>query len=476
MNFKDLLICEGVDIPRLYLVGGAVRDLLLGRPLKDLDLVCRGARDYASRLAQCKGAALVPMEKKPDEPCYRVIVRDRPDDYLDIAEIRGQDILEDLGRRDFTINAMAVEINSDCSPGRTIDPLAGAEDLRKKIIRLANKDSLTSDPLRVLRGFRFAAALGFDIADSTVEGMRKSAGLLSSVSAERIIAELFLILKNPRASFYFSWMDGLGIPEIIIPEVMPMKGCEQNGFHHKDVWGHSMLVMEKCEKLLNNVDVHFGSCGPSIADNLDKDGRAGLLKLAALLHDIGKPATKGINADTGRTTFYGHDREGAKVIDIIAQRLKMSNADREFLVLLAAEHMHALNLSAAGVKASTKMRWFRRMRDDSVPALILAVADVMSSLGPESGEEYREGLIERCRQSVGEYFTGIKEKIERPSFVNGDDLISLGVSPGPELGRLLEQLRSMQDTGEINRREEGLEAAVKLIAAGRLHLKTEEQA
>ena len=459
------LACKDIKIPLLYLVGGTVRDLLLNCSPKDTDLVCRGAAEFARSLSKCKKAALVAMEKKPAEPCYRVVDKGDPNSFLDIAEMRGETIYEDLSRRDFTINAIAVEVNGDGSLGKTIDPLNGAEDIKRKIIRLAGSNALVSDPLRVLRVIRFAATLDFTVERSAWEEMKKRVPLLSNVSAERIMAEVMLILQSPRGSHFFRQMDDLGILDIIVPEIRPMKGCGQNGFHHKDVWEHSLLVMQNCEKVLNNLPEYFGDVSPEVANNLDDFKRSELLKLVALLHDIGKPGTRGINPDTGRITFYRHDKEGAKILEAVAERLRMSNQGREFLVLLTAEHLHVLNLVSGEVKPSTKMRWFRKMSDDSIPAIILGMADVTGSLGPDSAEAYRMDFVDGAKQIVCDYYEGIKAKIESPCLINGDDLISLGQEPGPKIGSILDQLRTAQDTGKLRSREEALDMAKRLIAS-----------
>lgn len=456
------LACKDLKTPRLYLVGGTVRDLVLNCVPKDTDLVCRGAAEFALSLSKCKKAAFVTMEKKPAEPCYRVIDRGDPGNFLDIAEMRGETIYDDLSQRDFTINAMAVEVNRDGSLGKTIDPLNGAEDIKRKTIRLAGSNSLVSDPLRVLRVVRFAASLDFTVERSTWEEMKKRASLLSSISAERIMAEVMVILQSPRASHFFRQMDDLGILDIIVPEIRPMKGCSQNGFHHKDVWEHSQLVMENCEKVLNNLPEYFEEAGPEVAGNLK---RRELLKFAALLHDIGKPGTRGVNSETGRITFYRHADEGAKILAAVAERLRIPNQGREFLVLLAAEHIHVLNIVSGKVKTSTKMRWFRKTGDDSIPAIILSMADVMSSLGPDSDENYRTGFVNAAKQLVCDYYESLKAKIESPCLINGNDLISLGQEPGPKIGQILDQIRTGQDTGKLKSREEALDMAKRLIAS-----------
>lgn len=463
ISLKNWLNCKDIEVPQLYLVGGTVRDLLLDSSPKDIDLVCKNAGAFARRLAKYKNAAFVAMEKKSDEPCYRVIERDNSKNYLDIAEMRGENIFEDLKQRDFTIDAIAMEVKEDGTIGSIIDPLRGAEDIERKVIKTVGDRSIVSDPLRILRAVRLASSLGFIIDEATIRKMTELAPLLKEVSAERITAELLLILENPRSSLYFRRMDEMGLLDVIFPEIRNMKGCPQNGYHHMDVWEHSMLVMENTENIINKLSDYFGKNDIDITNNLDSDNRFSILKLSALLHDCAKPATRVTDPDTGRITFYHHDKEGARLIDQIAARLKMSNRHRDFMVLLVGEHIHSLNLVSGDVKASTKMKWFHKMGDDSVSAIILSMADTMSILGPDATEEYRERHINRSKQSVLDYYESIKAQIESPNLVTGDDLIAFGMKSGPEIGRILADVRSAQDSGEITSRKEALELAKKLV-------------
>lgn len=451
------------EIPQLFLIGGTVRDMLLNLPPKDLDLTCKGARDVAYNLAAFRNAAIVPMEKRPHTRCYRVVDREDSSNYLDIAEIRGETIYDDLMQRDFTINAIALEVNRDGSIAGTIDPLNGSQDISNNILKSVRDDAFISDPLRILRAFRFSAVLNYDIDPSTLGLIKASVDLLKTISGERILSELLLILETTKSASFFSKMDQLGILEVIFPEVRAMKGCPQNAFHHTDVWGHSMLTMLNCEGILNDAGRVFTG---EAAANLDRVNRRPLTKLAALLHDIGKPACSGINPDTGRITFYGHDDKGAELINEIADRLKMSNRDRDFLSLLVAEHIHLFDLAGRGVKPSTKMRWFRKMKDDAIPAVIVGMADARSTLGPDSRPEEREDFLLWSIDTVKDYYEVIKKRLERRDLITGRDLIALGMDPGPEMGRILAEIRSAQDTGELNSSEEALALARELLTSG----------
>jgi poly(A) polymerase len=459
---------EGL-LPEVYIVGGVVRDLLLSRTPKDVDLVCKNAESLARQLAGARDAVVVPLEKKADEPCYRVVDRTNPEMSIDITELRGRNILEDLGRRDFTINAMAIKVKKGGALGDAIDPYQGAQDLERGIVRATGPDSFISDPLRILRAIRFAAKFDFEIDARTLAEMERTAGSIREVSAERIVSELLQILTTPRCAHSFRQMDRLGVLEVIFPEIGPMKGCTQNSFHHKDVWQHSLAVLENCETILNHLPEFLGDSSDAVLEDLEHHDRLALLKLAALLHDVGKPGVRQIDAQTGRITFYGHDQEGAGTVDRAARRLKVSNRARTFLCLLVAEHLHVLKLSEPEVKKSTRMRWFRKLKDkmlldDAVPIIILGMADIKGTLGVDSSEEDRTGHLEWSKRVIGEYFSAIKPELERKDLITGSDLLGLGMKPGPQMGVILKRIREARDEGEIHDREGALRKAKALLA------------
>ncbi len=457
------------SLPALYIVGGVVRDLHLSRRSKDIDLVCKNAEAVARQLAGTRNAVVVPLEKNAGEPCYRVVDRANPDMSIDIAELRGKDLVEDLCRRDFTINAMAIRAEKDGALGEVIDPCRGAEDLEKRMVRATGPTSFISDPLRILRAIRFAANLDFEIDASTLNEMERTARSIQEVSAERIVSELLQILATPRSAPFFRQMDELGVLEVIFPEIRAMKGCTQNSYHHRDVWQHSLAVFENIETILSHLPEFFGNSSGAVPENLQIHDRAALLKLAALLHDIGKPAVRKIDMQTGRITFYGHDREGAGLIGEVAQRLKMSNRARSFLSLLVAEHLHVLKLSEPEVRHTTKLRWFRKLKeqralDDAVSVIILGMADIKGTLGADSREEDRTRHLEWSKQVVGEYFRSIQPELDRKDLITGADLLGLGMEPGPRIGAVLKRIRELHDEGEIQDKEGALRKAKELLS------------
>jgi tRNA nucleotidyltransferase/poly(A) polymerase len=456
------------NLPPLYMVGGSVRDHLLSRPPKDIDLVCTGAEDAARKLARANGAAFVPFTKKAGEPCFRVAVRGKPDNFIDFSPMHGGNLLTDLQRRDFTINAIALELGPDGTPGQIIDPLKGAADIEQGIIRMTGPGVFESDPLRILRAFRFAAALKFAVDSDTLSAVESQASLLKNVSAERILNELLETFRTPDAFSQVQMMDALGILTVIFPEISPMKGCAQNGFHHLDVWNHSLLVFQNCERILNQTvpDFQFGIPADLVLENLCRKNRIPLLKLSALLHDAGKPAHQSLHPETGRITFYGHQKTSLEIAFAVAERLRMSRQDQEYLCTVVGEHMKVLDLARPGVKQNTLARWFRKLGEDGVPVIIHGTADVLSTLGPDSSEIYRNNFIQWAENTIRDYYENLKPRLEQSAFISGRDLMALGMSPGPEMGRILTQVRQGQDAAQISNREEALALAEALMKQG----------
>jgi len=453
------------SLPPLYLVGGCVRDHLLGRPPRDIDLVCLDAEATARRIAARNGAAFVTLAPRGVLPCYRVVHRQDPDLQADIAPLYRGDLTADLKRRDFTLNAMAITLSADGRPGPVVDPLHGQNDLQRRVIRMAGPGAITDDPLRILRAFRFSAQLDGTIEARTLAAIRSDAPRLAAVSVERIAHEFVSILETPRAAVAIRRLDDLGILEAIVPEIAPMKGCAQNRFHHLDVWDHALLVLENCEGLLNGLEAYFGPEAPAIRANLAPENRLAWLKFAALLHDIGKPPTRSADPATGSVTFYDHPRVGADLTAVIARRLHLSRRTAQYLHTLVDEHRRVFALSAPEVRQRTRLRWLRKVGAEAVPLIIHGLADTLGTLGPASRPERKDLYLAWARETLGAFWQEITPRLDRPCLVSGHDLIDLGLKPGPRMGAVLQQVREAQDCGDIHDREGALALARRLIAA-----------
>lgn len=454
------------DIDSMYLVGGVVRDSIMGRPVNDIDIVCKNAKDVARHIASSANAIVVPFEKKANEPCYRVIDRMDKDNFIDLSPIHQDGIEEDLHRRDFTVNAMAIRVNARGKLQEIVDPLGGTADLKEKIIRVASSAAFENDPLRMLRAYRFASEFGFTLSRATDRLIVQQAELMKTIPGERIHAELLKVFSNPDTLKYIRLMDESGLLSVLFPEIEPMKGCNQNAYHHKDVWEHSMLVLGHLEKLLESLADEFKSHAHEIRKNLQANHRKALLKFTALFHDIGKPSTKNVKSENGGITFYGHHIVGKEMMVDIAQRLRMSVRDREFVRVLLEEHLHVWIFTAPEVKKSTKMRLIRKMGDDIVPLLLLGIADKQSTLGPASSLSERGRQIDGMKQYVIRYYEKIKNDIAQRDIINGRDLIAVGIPPGPRMGKILNRIKELRDDGNIKTKQEALDKAKTLYLEG----------
>ncbi len=449
----------------LYLVGGAVRDCKMNRPVTDMDLICQDAKQVAEKLAAEKDVAIVRFLKNPDVPCYRIVNRSDTDDHIDISELRDDRIEVNLARRDFTINAMAIPVLPGGLSGDIIDPFNGISDIHQKRIRVTGPTVFTDDPLRMLRAIRFCAELGFTLSKETDFLIRRHAPLISKIPGERIWAELRRILQHEDSSTFIRLMDELTLLSAVFPEIEAMKDCPQNAHHHLDVWPHSLAVLADCEKIINDPGQRFGQSVELIKTHLAKNDRTALLKLTALLHDVGKPSTRGLNAATGRITFYGHDKTGADMVADISRRLRLSKTEQKYLVSLVAEHLHILSLAMPSVKTSTRMRLFRKLEADAISLIIHGAADVLATKGPQSSQAYRTAYLDWARTTLAAFDNTIRPRLSPDSVpIHGNDLISLGMSPGPDMGGILIKIRQAWDDGEINDHADALDLAGKLIS------------
>jgi len=446
-----------------YLVGGAVRDLLLKRTVTDLDLVCRNAPAAAERLAQNSHLRVVTFGKRPGQRSFRVIKRNDPGRYLDITTMRGETIAEDLKERDFTVNALATEISDTFEP-RLIDPLDGLRDLQKKRIRLAHPAAFENDPLRILRAFRLAAELSFVLEAQTRAAARRCAAALSTCAGERIWSELLRILECPHSAKWMAELDAAGAWQAVLPEIAAVKGCTQNTYHHLDVWNHTLLVIENCEDILSHLPDEFGAAATRVEDYVSRCRRTALIKLAALLHDVGRPSTRDASAPEGRITFYDHDRIGAELFGDIARRLRLSAQNRRFVTTLVAEHLHLLFLAQPQVRPATRMRLFRKLGKDTIALLILGMADVRAIRGPAASDNYRHNFCRWARETIVNLETTILPRTLQAPLINGHDLIGLGMAPGPALGAILAQINTARDDGQVATRGEALELARELLS------------
>ena len=472
MSLADFAASEGVAI---YLVGGSVRDLLLGRETEDLDFAVTGdASSFARKFADLANASFVPLDEEHDTA--RVVFRKgkfKACPYMDFSGIRGADIVEDLGARDFTINSMAIDLRqaANTCEAAVIDPHGGTEDLDNGLIRITSAQSIKADPLRMLRAYRFAATLDFTIDEATVSVIQNSVSLLKSISVERIREELFRTLTADRSVCHVKAMDDVGLLEQIFPEIERMRGMEQNDYHHLDVWGHSMLTLEFLEQ--NPTPISLERYFAKVEDYLAYESVRGrstmsILKLAALLHDVGKPAARTMDAG-GRIRFLDHNKNGAEVMGDIARRLKLASRETSFLKEIVKYHLYPLNMMvylrrSRGRKQKTRAmrRFIHRTGPQCLAILLLAFADVRATQGARRRADDEETLAQLMGEIADMYFQEVRSPM--PKLVTGSDLIKeFSLAASPEIGKLLQQVKKAQMDGLVKTQDEAMEMVRNIL-------------
>ncbi len=451
-----------------WLVGGAVRDHLLGRPILDFDVaVQEDPQPLARRLAPLLQAH--PFKLSESFGGWRVVPREGRW-QLDLLPLVGEAIECDLAARDLTVNAIARPLRG----GELIDPCSGVKDLEAGILRMVSGIAFATDPLRCLRLVRLACELEFAIDPATAASARASARELGRVAAERVFAELKQIVISPRASRGLALMDELELTAAILPELVALQGVEQSRYHHLDVHGHTRAVLERTIALTEDPEPLFADQAQAVAGVLAEPLADGLtrgqgLRFGALLHDIAKPQTRGVTAG-GRVTFMGHDEAGAAVTVALLRRLRASERLAEYVAALVRHHLrlgflvHEMPLSRHAI-----YRYLRACEPVEVDVTLLSIADRLATRGRGSEPAITHHL-ELARQLLREALAWRREPPRPP--VRGEELMrELGVRPGPRLGQVLAELEQAAFAGELADREQAIERARSLLrrpAAGEL--------
>ncbi|MFZ2633266.1 MAG: HDIG domain-containing metalloprotein [Desulfosalsimonadaceae bacterium] len=434
--------------PKTYLVGGTVRDMILGIPPKDYDLVTLDdPRQTAGRIAESIAGRVVALGK-PGKMVFRVITRGLS---LDVTPASGASIEEDLKKRDFTVNALAVSLSS----GRLIDLFNGALDLQNKIIRMISVDNLRADPIRLLRAYRLAAFLNFSIDPETGRSIAAEASRISTSAGERVRDELMKLLDTPGAHRYVSQMDDAGLLTAIFPELLPLKACSQNEYHQFDVFEHTMQAVDYLEKLLhtpeNLIPEHHSLKNVQPAIN-----RWPLLKYAILLHDIGKPQTRSVDTN-GRVHFYHHEQESADMARKINRRLRLSNRQQTYVDFIIRHHLKPLSLFTAFQKDKLSQkaitRFFLKCDDLSTDLFIHAIADILGKGIAENATAFMEFADHMCKAYSGTFIP----MAGHPRLLNGDDLIrEFGLAPSPLFSKILRHVEEERLSQTIRTRDDAL--------------------
>ena len=450
------------DGERVWIVGGAVRDAALGREVTDLDLAVAVDPERVAKTVAREGNGHA-FELSAEFATWRAVARDRSW-QVDATALRGETIEADLAARDFTLGAVAVPL----SGGEPIDPYGGLVDLERGLLRVVADDGFRADPLRLLRAARLAADLGLTLDPGMVALARSEAQLAAEPAGERQLAELRRMIGGPDPMRGVDLLDELGLTAVVLPELEALRGVEQGPNHHLDVHGHTLAVLERTLEVESDLERFAGERAAETRELLDQPlademSRGTALRFGALLHDIGKPATRGERE--GFVTFIGHDSVGAEIVAGMCRRLRASSRLTRHLQGLTRHHLRlGFMVHEAPLPPRRVHEYLRATEPVSADVTLLTVADRLSARGsgPFATEEAIEAHLSLARQMLAAALDWHLQGPPAP-LLRGDELAArLAIAPGPELGDLLAEIEAAQYAGEVSTPEQALERARRL--------------
>jgi len=447
-----------------WLVGGALRDRALARPTADVDVVVDGDAEQAARAVARAAPRAACFALSEDFGAWRVVARDRSW-QVDVEPLRAGSLEADLGLRDFTVNAIAEPI----AGGAPIDPLGGLADLAAQRLRMVAPSAFADDPLRVLRLARVAVELDLEPDEETLRGARAQAEALRSCSAERVFAELRRIVSAQEALRGLELMATVGATAVVLPELHALRGVEQSRFHHSDVYGHTLEVLERTIALTSasageepDTAGALGEHGARVAELLaeplaDELTRGDALRWGALLHDAAKPVTRAVRPADGRVTFIGHDSRGAELAHAVLGRLRASERLRAHVAALVRHHLRLgfLVHEPQPLSRRTVYGYLRACSPVEVDVTLLSVADRLAT----RGDRARESIDAHLGVARGLLADALRWRVDGPPppLLRGDELaVALGIATGPRVGELLEELAEARYAGDVLTREQAV--------------------
>jgi len=481
-----------------FLVGGAVRDILLQRisASHDLDFVVEGNAQKTARIVADKlNAAYFPLHDTFDAARVLYTISNLPGHpnsgtiILDFAGMRGIDLYADLRERDFTINAMALDLRRN---NAFVDPLGGVNDLKNKLVRSCSPHTFLSDPIRLLRALRLANNLDLTIEPQTRQLMRSALPHIRNTSPERQRDEIIRICGGKKPARAFPILDAMDILAYILPELIALKDVQQSPPHVHNVWNHTLAALDKLEYLLANLEPNIipdpvGGFSSNLAMGL-ASVRLGayrqqiqyyietqhafetphrpLLFFAALYHDAGKPIQRRIEENTGRVRFLEHEKESARLISSRAKEFHMSHTEIAWLSTIVRYHMRPLFLSMNNDIPSRRSiyRFFRDTGAVGIDICLLSLADFLATYEyslPQDKWSHHLNIIETLFDG---WWNKHETYIAPTPLLNGNDLLEhFTLQPGPLIGKILDAVKEAQASGEIKTQDEALSLAKSII-------------
>jgi len=458
---RDVAAAVSGDV---YLVGGAVRDVLLGRRVSDWDLACTAAEELAQAVAAATGTRPITLRSAP--LVLRVPAAELG--HVDVIELPTGDVTHDLLRRDFTVNALALNLAS----GAIVDPVGGLADLEAGVLRGVSESVFSHDPTRILRAYRLCAELGFGIHDATRQAIRRDRSLLAHAPPQRWGREMLLLcaVEGPVAQV-LSAMDEDGVMDQVLPAWSDMRGVTQGPYHHLDVLGHTLAALGAADVLIASPEEAFALSAGGLRVALRSDELRAAVRAGVLLHDVGKPSVRTVGED-GRIWFRGHEGVGAEIAEHETKRWGWPKAVREAVVRVVRLHMRLLDLARDAVlrgqgPTDAALRRLLRDAEAAVPALYVAgAADLLAARGPATDQDLQGRILTHLDTMLARSFQ-ISSSGQRSRLVSGHDLMRhLGIPPGKLVGALLEAIEAAREEGRLTTAEEAIALARAILAGG----------
>ncbi|MFW5958056.1 MAG: CCA tRNA nucleotidyltransferase [Desulfosalsimonas sp.] len=431
-----------------FLVGGCVRDHLLGRPVSDFDLAVENdARGVAAHIASCAGRRIV-IIGEGEKRIYRIVTAGGA---YDVSRINGPDIYADLLERDFTINAMAVNTKTK----ELLDPAGGRKDLTERLVRMLSAGAFDRDPLRLLRALRMAAVLEFSIESETLDAISAGSEKISQIAGERIRDEWLKMLQSPFSAELIAIAARTGLLFAVFPEIGKLKGCIQNRHHRLDAFDHTMRVYRATEEILHENSPALIQEDVKNPDLISPPGTPELVKHAALFHDIAKPVTRSKDYN-GNVHFYGHDKKGAEILQDINRRIRFSNKENLYTSFLVENHLRPLFLyilhERGKLRPKAVARFFMKTEPRTPELLMLAAADAQGK-NAQASTQFTDFLRDLASRYLNNYLPASRQ----PGLITGRDLISeLGLEPSPLFSKIIQEIEEMRLAGLLKDRDQAL--------------------